>query len=337
MPKSSDTQVLVQLNAFSPYRLWSLGESAPDRIDRAFAGKVRVVQSRDRATFLRFLPEANVLFTWTLPRRHFVSARNLRWIHTPEGGAENLLYPELVKSDVLITNSKGVSSDAIADHAFALLLSLSRRLNDCMAAQSHGLWSRDLLWSGESTPVSLAGRSLLVLGLGSIGRGIALRAKSFGMTVLGYRKHAGGSALDFVDQIGSGRDLDRMLLQADAVVLALPLTSETRFILNKERFARTKPGALLINVGRGGLIAENALLESLASGRIAAAGLDVFEQEPLPHGSPLWHHPRVIVTPHVAGTEPRHMDRATELFEKNLSKFLGGEPLENLVDKKAGY
>jgi phosphoglycerate dehydrogenase-like enzyme len=337
MAESVRGRVVVQLNAYSPYRLWSLGERAHDRIARSARKGVRVVQSRDRAAFLRLLPESAVLYTWSLPRRHFVAATKLRWIHTPEGGAESLLYPEMVKSKVVITNSRGVSSDAIADHAMALVLALTRRLHDCMTAQRQWIWARDLLWSGEAIPVALEGSTMLVVGTGSIGAAVARRARSFGVRVTGYRRQRGLEPPDGFDRVGTGEDLVELLAEADIVVVTLPLTRETRNLFDRERIEQFRPGAVLVNVGRGNLLDERALVEALASGRIAGAGLDVFENEPLPRESPLWGHPKVILTPHVAATDPHHMERATDLFEQNLERFLNGEPLLNVVDKKLGY
>ncbi len=329
-------KITVHLNAYSVYRVWSLGESVPDRISRSFPN-VRVVQSRDREAFLRLLPEANVLYTWSLPRRHFVRARQLKWVHTPESGVESLLFPELVKSPVQLTNSRGISDDSIADHAMALIYSLSRRLAECRDAQRQRIWARDLLWSGDRVPFALAGRTLLIVGLGTSGAALARRARAAGMPVIGVRRRMDQPPIPEVDEMHPMDDLESLLPRADVVVLALPATPATRGLLSAARVARLKPGMLLVNIGRGSLVDETALAEALASGRVGGAALDVCAEEPLPREHPFWGHPRVVITPHVAGTDPSHMDRATELFEKNLARFLEGQPLDNLVDKGAGY
>ncbi len=336
MPKSTPRTVVVQLNAYTPYRVWSLGESVPDRLARSFP-EIRVVQSRDVETFSRFLSEAHVLFTWTLPRRHFARARRLKWIHTAEGGVDALLFPELIKSEVVVTHTRGLNADTIADHALGLTLALTRRLAECRDWQKSKLWARDLLWSGDRIPFPLRQRVALVAGLGPIGVAIAQRLKACGMTVLGLRRHAGGDKPDAIDEVLAPDQLDAALSRADVVVLALPLTRTTKHFLDAERVALIKPGALVVNVGRGELIDEPALIEALQQGRIAGAGLDVTYEEPLPKSSPLWTDPRVLLTPHVAATDPAHMERATELFEKNLELYLAGQPLINVVDKKAGY
>lgn len=336
MPKSTPRTVVVQLNAYTPYRVWSLGESVPDRLARSFP-EVRVVQSRDVETFSRFLSEAHVLFTWTLPRRHFARARRLKWVHTAEGGVDTLLFPELIKSEVVVTHTRGLNADTIADHALGLTLALTRRLAECRDWQKAGLWARDLLWSGDRIPFPLRQRVALVAGLGPIGMAVAQRLKACGMTVLGLRRHSGADKPDGVDEIFGPEQLEATLARADVIVLALPLTRSTKHFLDRERVSLIKPGALVVNVGRGELINEPALIEALQHGRIGGAGLDVTSEEPLPKSSPLWTDPRVLLTPHVAGTDPAHMERATELFEKNLELFLAGQPLINVVDKKAGY
>ena len=331
------SRIVVQINAFSPYRLWSLGESVPDRIARAFPN-VRVVQSRDREAFVTFLPEATVLYTWSMPRRHLARAAKLRWIHTAEGGVDRLLSPELVKSKIVVTNCTGVTPDSVADHATGMVLSLSRRLAESRDLQRQRVWGRDLLWSGDRVPFALAGKTALVVGFGSIGSAIGRRLKACGMTVVGLRaKDADKTPPPEADEIHGPEALEPQLARADVVVLALPLTRETRRLFDGDRFGSFKPGALFVNVGRGEVVDDTALAEALASGRVGGAGLDVFNEEPLPRESPLWGHPRVVITPHVAGTDPGHMERATELFERNLERFLKDEPLLNVVDKNLGY
>lgn len=336
MASAGSAKITIHLNAYSPYRLWSIGESVPDRLARSFPG-VRVVQSRDRETFLRLLPEAHVLYTWSLPRRHFSRARALRWIHSPEGGVESLLYPELVKSDVVVTNCAGLATDAIADHAMGLVYACSRRLAECRDAQRQRIWARDLLWSGDRVPFALAGRTMLILGFGGIGAAIGRRANAAGMEVVAVRRRPELGAAPGVSSVHGLGEIDTLLPRADVVVLALPATSATRHVMDAERFGRVKPGMLLVNVGRGNLIDEAALAQALAAGRVGGAGLDVVAEEPLPRESPFWGHPRVMITPHVAGTDPSHMDRATELFEQNVARFLDGSPLVSQVDKSAGY
>ncbi|UCF69026.1 MAG: D-2-hydroxyacid dehydrogenase [Acidobacteriota bacterium] len=336
MSRSTGSRIVVQLNAYSPYRLWSLGETVPERIARAFP-TVRVVQSHDREAFLRLLPEAVVLYTWSLPRRHFARARNLRWVHTPETGAELLLFPELVKSDVLVTNSGAVSAEAAADHAWGLLLMLSRRLAICIEAQRSRLWARDRLWSGDVVPFSLEDRTIVIVGLGAIGRAVARRAKASGMSVIGVRRHQRNDVPDGVDEVHTHEALAEVLPRAEAIAACLPLTPATRRVFGAACFARCKPGCLFVNVGRGELVDDDALIEALESGRLGGAGLDVFSNEPLARDHPLWSHPRVVLTPHVAGTDPRYMERVTELFERNLARFIEGQPLLDVIDKKAGY
>lgn len=338
MAASPRSRIVVQLNAYTPYRLWSLADPVPDRLARAFPA-VRFVQSRDREAFVRLLPEATVLYTWSMPRRHLSRAAKLKWIHTPEGGVDKLLSPELVKSNITVTNCTGIAPEGVADHALGLTLSLARRLAEARDLQRQRIWGRDLFWSGDRAPVALTGKTMLIVGFGSIGGAVARRAQACGMIVHGIRHESPRekSPAPGADAVFPPEALDEQLGKADVVVLTLPLTRDTRRLFGVERFRACKPGALLVNVGRGEVIDEKALAEALASGRIGGAGLDVFQEEPLPRESPLWGDPRVVVTPHVGGTDPGHMERSTELFERNLERFLKGEPLLNVVDKARGY
>ncbi len=338
MAASPRSRIVVQLNAYTPYRLWSLGDAVPDRLARAFPS-VRFVQSRDREAFVRLLPEATVLYTWSMPRRHLARAAKLKWIHTPEGGVDKLLSPELLKSNITVTNCTGIGPEGVADHALGLTLSLARRLAEARDLQRQRIWGRDLFWSGDRTPVALAGKTMLIVGFGSIGSALGQRAQACGMTVIAIRHEAPKDRTppEGADAVFPPDDLDDQLGRADVVVLTLPLTRETRRMFGAERFRACKPGALIVNVGRGEVIDEKALAEALASGRVGGAGLDVFQEEPLPRESPLWGDARVVITPHVAGTDPGHMERSTELFERNLERFLKGEALLNVVDKARGY
>ncbi len=328
--------VTVQLNAFSPHKLWSIPTGFAARLAAATPG-LRIVQSEDRESFLRLLPEATILFTWSLPQRHFATAQRLRWIHSPWAGVDDFLYPELVASPVVLTCSKGLSADALADHAMGMILSWSRRLADCRDLQRRREWNPETFWDSERPPFALAGKTLLVLGLGGIGLGVARRAVAAGLRVLAVRRQRADGAPGEVVEVHGPEALDSLLPRADVVVLALPGTPETRGIIGEARLRLFRPGALLVNVGRGDLVDEAALVAALREGRLGGAALDVVAEEPLPPASPLWDDPRVIISPHIAGTEPGHMARAAELFAENLRRFLTDQPLLNVVDKRAGY
>jgi phosphoglycerate dehydrogenase-like enzyme len=242
--------------------------------------------------------------------------------------------PELVENDrIVLTNMRGVHGPAIADHAFAMLLALTRDLRFHLANQADGIWER----GGSTTrPIALEGRTMLVVGLGGIGTEVAKRAHGFGMRVLATRR-SDTPGPEFVERVGSPRDLLSMLPEADVVAVCVPLTEETRGLFGKAAFDAMKPGAILINVGRGRVVETGALLAALDSGRLGGACLDVTDPEPLPADHPLWRHPRVIVTPHVSSDAELTDRRRWEIFRENIRRFGAGEPLENVVDKRAGY
>lgn len=238
------------------------------------------------------------------------------------------MTPELVASPVVVTCSRGMHAASLSEHAFSLMLALSRRLLDFQHDRATRHWERRQC-------STLQGKTLLVVGLGAVGRQVALKGQAFGMRVLGVRRQAEG--VPGVDELFAPDHLREALARSDWVILCLALTPETRHYIGAGELAVMKPTAFLINVARGEVVDEAALLEALRSGRIAGAGLDVFATEPLPDDSPFWGLPNVVMTPHVGGSMDDYEGRALEIFLGNLGRFLRGEPLENVVDKARGY
>ncbi len=213
-----------------------------------------------------------------------------------------------------------------------MLLSLSRELRFYAREQEAARWTR----AGSGDAFALQGKTLLVVGLGGIGTEIARRGHGFGMRVIATRR-SDTPGPDFVEQLGRSEDLLAMLPEADVVAIAVPLTTETESLFDAKVFAAMKPGAILINVARGKVVDTSALLDALRSGRLGGACLDVTEPEPLPSDHPLWREARVLITPHVASDAELTDERATALLRENLRRFGAGEPLLNVVDKRAGY
>jgi phosphoglycerate dehydrogenase-like enzyme len=239
-----------------------------------------------------------------------------------------------VKNDaIVLTNFRGVASSAIADHAMAMLLTLTRDLRFHVANQARQRWGK-----GESPwqPIALDKRTMLVVGIGGIGTEIAQRAHGFGMRVIGTRRSA-TPAPAFIERVGQSKDLLAMLPEADVVAIAAPLTPETENLFNAAAFAAMKRGAYLINVSRGKLVDTDALMAALKNGQLAGACLDVTEPEPLPEGHMLWSLPNVLITPHVSSEAEATDQRGSALLRENLRRFGAGEPLLNVVDKQAGY
>jgi phosphoglycerate dehydrogenase-like enzyme len=310
-----DEQELDRLRAQSPNLQILAGLSREEAL--AIAGSVQGIDGRYcTSEFLAAAPQ-------------------LVWVQAGSSGVERYLrVPELVqRGEIVLTNMRGTSASAIADHAFAMLLALTRRLEPRLAAGREGRWEREL---DGAEAIALEGRTLLVAGLGSIGTEVARRAAGFGMRVIATRRSA-APAPDFVELAAPPQRLHELLAQADVVVICLPLTAETEGLFSREAFAALKPGAYLVNVARGRIVDTDALLEALESGRLAGAGLDVTDPEPLPPDHPLWRRDDVVITPHVAGDAALSEERETELYCENLRRFAAGEPLLNAVDKSAGY
>jgi D-2-hydroxyacid dehydrogenase (NADP+) len=315
--------------------VWNLPPHHMVRL-RAEFPSIRFTSPRDQEEADRLLPEADVVFGWAVRPSNFDHASRLRWIHVSAAGVSGLLFPALVESPVVVTNGRGLHGIAMAEHAIGVLLAFARKLHLARDAQREGRWEQDRL-SWEEPPFGeLVGTTLGLVGLGSVGSAIAERARALGMHVIAVRKHPASSPSPAHAQWAPDR-MDELLEAADWVVLALPLTGETRELIGARELQRMRPHAILVNLGRGGLVHEGALIDALEAGRIAGAALDVFEREPLSAESALWRMPQVILTPHISGLGPRYWERSVDLFRENLVSFAAGKPLRNQVDKSAGY
>src|SRR5262245_45094078 len=264
------------------------------------------------------------------------AARNLVWVQAHGAGVEYYLsVHELAETDrIVVTNMRGVHGPSIADHVFAMLLALTRDLPAYLAGRAEGRWNRE--GSGVLQPIALKGRTMLVVGVGGIGSEIARRAHGFDMRVLGIRR-GDDPAPEFVERVGKPKDMLAFAAEADVVAIAVPLTAETTGLFGRTAFAAMKPGSFLINISRGKIVDTEALLEALRSHKLAGACLDVTDPEPLPKDHPLWRLPNVVITPHVSSHSELTDDRRWALFRENLRRFDAGEPLLNVVDKRAGY
>ncbi|MFG0274266.1 MAG: D-2-hydroxyacid dehydrogenase [Phycisphaerales bacterium] len=310
--------------------------SADDRAAlRAAAPGVRIVDGLTRETVLNHAAGAHAIDAHLVTPEFLASAPNLVWVQSRSAGVDRYMSLDgLVNNDrIVLTNMRAAHGPTIADHSMAMLLSLTRGLRGYDALQREGRWLRDL---PDTEPIALQGRTMLVVGFGGIGSEIGVRAHAFGMRIIATRRSA-AQGPDWVERMGTADDLMAMLPEADVVALAVPLTPETEHLIDAAAFAAMKPGAYLINIARGRVVDTNAMLDALRSGRLAGAGLDVTDPEPLPAGHPLWREPNVIITPHVAGVADLTRDRAFALLRENIRRFDAGEPLLNVVDKQAGY
>ncbi len=282
------------------------------------------------------IADTDVLVSWTLREEQWKQARQLRWIHCPASGANGVLCPGVVGSSIPVTNAAEVHGATVAEHVMALMLSAARRLDRARDLQSARTWSMDAMWESHPRPRRLRGAQALIVGMGEIGSRVAEYCSALGMHVVGVRQDASKPAAG-VKRMVSFAQFDDALADSDFVVLAVPTTPETRGMMNAERFARMKEGSWLINVGRGALVDEAALLKALVAGRPGGAALDVFRSEPLPKDSPLWTADNVIITPHEAGFHEQMWEEHYAIFSDNLRRLLAGEALRNLVNKSRGY
>lgn len=269
----------------------------------------------------------------SIPRNLFKDMPNLRWFQQWGAGADWLQnYPDVVKSNIVVTNASGVHPVQITEHVFAMLLGFARQLPKSYRAQRKKEW----LKFNHNDMFELEGKIMLIVGVGAIGERLALMANAFGMTVVGMKRQPDTTVPGIEMMVGPDA-LHKVLPEADVVVMTIPLTNATKNFIAEEELELMKDDAVLINIGRGGTVDEDALLEYLEQGKLSGVGLDVFQQEPLPETSPLWNQERVIITAHYAGLSPRYDERAFAIFLDNLERYVKGEGLRNVVDKDLGY
>ena len=318
-----------------PSGVWSLPAEQLERLRREFP-EVKFESPASREEVAAHLSGADVVFGWAVRPDNFHLARRLRWIHVSAAGVGAALFPTLIASDVVFTNGRGLHATAMAEHTLGVMLSFARKLHLARDAQHERRWIQDQLLEHGPPFGELSGSTLGLVGFGRVGTAIATRARSLGMEVIAVRRHPVSPPDPAHHQWGSDR-LGELLGRADWVVLAAALTTETQNLIGAAQLARMKPGAVLVNLGRGALVDEAALIAALERGSLAGAALDVVEKEPLPAASPLWGMRNVILTPPVSGLGPRYWERAVDQFARNLRAFLRGEPLENVVNKRMGY
>lgn len=279
------------------------------------------------------LRDTDVLFAWDFAshslREGWDGAERLRWVHVAAAGVDRLLFPELVHSDVVVTNARGVFDQPIAEHVLACILAHAKDLYRSRDLQ------RERRWQHRET-ANIRGACVLVVGTGAIGRAIARLLRAVGMEVRGAGRRARDGDPDFGSVLASN-DLAAHVPDVDYLVLAAPLTPQTRGLIDARVLSRMKPTAYLVNVGRGACVVQSALREALAEGRLAGAALDVFEREPLPSGDPLWEAPGMFVSPHMSGDFSGSLERLAEQFIDNLHRWTSGRPLLNVVDKSLGF
>jgi phosphoglycerate dehydrogenase-like enzyme len=314
--------------------------TSPGDIDIPFLSELHQVATtvvgHSTQDFAGAAGNADVIFNWSgsvaLLRDVFLMSHRLRWLHSRSAGLERALFPELVESEVILTNGSGVFSPSLGEFALAAILYFAKDFRRMIRNQMAGVWEQF-----DVTMVS--GQTLGIIGYGSIGRAIATRARALEMKVLALRRHTPQQVQEnpLIEQVYDREGLAEMLSRCDYVAVSLPLTAQTRGLIADAEFAVMKKDAVLINVGRGPTIDERAMIKALSENKIRGVALDVFDQEPLPHGHPFYAMENVLLSPHCADHTSDWLDNASRFFLAQLERFRSGQQLLNIVDKRLGY
>jgi len=332
-PNPTDTKLV--LCVWHPFTLWRAPEWLAAHLRERYPA-MQVVHLLDYSGLDPELPDADIFVGWSLRPQQFLAAKKLKWLHSTAAGVAQLMYPELRQSGIAVTNASGVHTIPIAEHVLGLLLALARRFPSSFRHQAARHWGQQDIWDEPVKPRELRGATLLLVGLGAIGREIARLARALGMRVAAVTR-SGRDLTGVTDLVVPPIELDALLAQADFVVLAAPETPETHHLIDAQRLARMKPSAYLVNVARGSLVDEPALIAALRERRIAGAALDVAGEEPLPESSPLWPLENCFLTPHLSGAGDALWPRQAELLLDNLERWFAGRGLRNRVDLARGY
>lgn len=290
---------------------------------------IRCIELADEAALIAALPDIEFLYGFLLPKGHWSKATKLRMIQSAGAGVDTVLPAPDLSEDVLITNASGAHEPHMPEFVIAQMLGLAYRMPLHAVRQTEHQWRR-------SFPLmSLEGRRLCVVGLGTIGQSIARRAKALGMTVTGVRRS--GAPVDGIELVSTMADRIEALSGADVVAIVTPLTEETHGFVGAQELAALNKGSIVVDVSRGGVTNMTDLVAALDSGQVAAASVDVFEEEPLPADSTLWDVPNLLVTPHAAGLSSDYLANLVDILVSNVRAVLAGETPPTLVDRNAGY
>lgn len=335
MTRTTPENTKLTICVWHPFTEWRPPASLADTIRKRWP-PMRVVHLPDYERLPQELPDTHIFVGYSLRANQLANAKKLKWIHSTAAGVAQLMYPELRDSGILVTNPSGIFSVPMAEHTLGLLIALARNFTDSVRYQDQSRWAQQQLWDQPQHLTELNGQVLLIVGYGSIGHELARRAKAFDMRVWGVSRSGKGDA-SLAEKIVPITRLHEVLPHADYVVVSAPETSETKHLIAAPQLALMKPTARLINVARGSLLDQSALLTALEHGKIAGAALDVTDPEPLPDGDTLWKAPNLFVTPHTSAISDRLWPRQTALLLDLLERWFAGRELFNQVDLYRGY
>jgi phosphoglycerate dehydrogenase-like enzyme len=331
--KPAETKLVICV--WHPFTEWRPKPLMAEAIRKRWP-EMRVVHLPDYDKLPEELPDTDIFVGYSLRAKQLKDAKKLKWIHSTAAGVSQLMYPELRESGLLVTNPSGIFSVPMAEHTMGLLVALARNFPDSVRQQDAKHWSQQELWDKPQHLTELNGQVLLIVGYGSIGREVAKRAKAFEIRVWGVTRSGDGERA-YAEKIFPAARLHEALPAADYVLIAAPETAETKQLIGAAEIAKMKRGARLINVGRGSLLDEAALIRALENGALGGAALDVAETEPLPAESPLWTAPNLMITPHTSGVSDRLWVRQTEILMDLLERWFNGREMFNRVDFARGY
>ena len=331
--KPADTKLVICVRF--RFTIWTAPPEMADRI-RARWPEMSVVHLPDYDNLDRELADADIFAGFSVRPEQFALAKKLKWIHSTAAAVTQLMYPELRQSGIEVTNASGIHSVPMAEHILGMLIALARRFPTCFHDQQESRWDQQSWWDAPVRPRELHEQTILLIGFGAIGRAVARVVQPLGMRVCAVTRSGTGDE-KLADKIFPVSQLDEALSQADFIVLAAPETPETNNMIGAEQFARMKPSAYFLNVARGSLVDEGAMIAALKERKIAGAAIDVASEEPLPPESPLWKADNLFITPHVSAISDRLWGRQTNLVLENLERWFSGRELINRVDLVRGY
>ena len=326
-------KILISIQ--QPVTQWQIPDAGVNALRRRFPHLEFIHATTDEQR-REGLQRCDVAYTWILTAAEAVMAPQLRWVHTSAVAVETLCLPELFARGIAVSNTRGVQAVPIAEHVMAVALALAKQLSFVIESQQQARWAQNE-FVGPRLPRLLKGRTLGLIGVGTIGSEIARRADAFGMRVIALRRRPAYGTIGHVERVYGKEDLDDFLRQCHVLVICAPLTPETHSMMGARQFAQLPKGGVVVNVGRSKIIDTDALIDALHSGHLGGASLDVYPQEPLPPEHLLWKAPNVILTPHTSGFRQGHWDEVVELFGDNLERWLRGEPLKFRIEPELGY
>jgi D-2-hydroxyacid dehydrogenase (NADP+) len=335
MKRSKPAETKLVICVRFRFSVWTAPAELAQRI-RTRWPEMNVVHLPDYEGLDAELPDTDIFVGFSLKPEQFLAARKLEWIHCTAAAVTQLMYPEIRESQVIVTNSSGIHAIPMSEHVIGTLIALARRFPDCFRYQEQRHWAAQDLFAAPIPPRELNGQTLLCIGFGALGRAVARAARPLGMRVLAATRSGKGD-MELAERVFPVSRLAEALAQADFILLAAPETSETNHLIGEREFAAMKPTAYFVNMARGALVDEAAMIAALERGTIAGASIDVATEEPLPAESALWNAKNLFITPHVSAVSERLWERQAELLMENLERWFDGRELVNRVDLERGY